>query len=88
MVYGSVDKTWEWYDEYRLRSTLFPAYLSVPLATLKFLGLDFPMAVRLCPQMAHIFLVIISDRILWRIGKQTVGKDASRIGFLFMILCR
>lgn len=65
MVFGGVTLSWEWSPEYRLRSTLYQAYLAAPLFVLKFLGLDYPHAVRLCPQVAHILLVIISDYYLW-----------------------
>ena len=31
MVYGGVHLPWEWDAKYKLRSTLYPAYLAVPL---------------------------------------------------------
>ena len=49
MVYGGVTLTWEWDDSYRLRSTLYPSYLAVPLYLLKITGLDYAWAVRACP---------------------------------------
>jgi hypothetical protein len=33
--------SWEWDDKYRLRNTLYPMYMSIPLAILKALKLDF-----------------------------------------------
>jgi hypothetical protein len=35
MVYGGVELPWEWSPEYRLRSTIYPSYLAVPLWILK-----------------------------------------------------
>jgi phosphatidylinositol glycan class B len=32
--------------------------------------------------------VIVCDRFLWLIGKQTVGKNATRVAFLFLIISR
>jgi phosphatidylinositol glycan class B len=75
MVYGGVHLPWEWDVNYKLRSTFYPALLAIPLYILKTLGLDTAFAVRICPLLTHIVLVIISDRYLWKIGKATVGKN-------------
>ena len=46
LVYGDGDNaadnivTWEWLDAYALRTILYPAYLSIPLHILKFIGMD------------------------------------------------
>jgi phosphatidylinositol glycan class B len=88
MVYGGVELTWEWRDDYRIRSTLYPSYLALPFWLLKKLGLDYGYAVRTCPYIAHILLVIIYDSYLWRIGKLTVGKNSSRIAFLILFFAR
>lgn len=88
MVYGGVDLPWEWRDEYRLRSSLYPLFLSLPLRLLKALGLDYGYAVRTCPKLAHIALVIVSDGYLWSIGKQVVGKSPTRIAFYILFFAR
>jgi hypothetical protein len=88
MVYGGVSLTWEWDSSYRLRSTIYPAYLAIPLYLLKKLGLDSNYAVRACPQVAHILLVMICDHYWWKIGKQTIGKNATRVGFIFLVFNR
>ena len=49
MVYGGVQLTWEWDDSYKIRSTIYPAYLAVPLYLLKLLGIDNGYMVRICP---------------------------------------
>lgn len=59
MVYGDVELTWEWREDYRLRSALHPTYFAFPLWILKQLGLDYGFAVRSSPKIAHILLVII-----------------------------
>ena len=35
MLYGGVELPWEWQNEYRLRSAIYPTYLAVPLYFLK-----------------------------------------------------
>ena len=49
MVYGGVKLTWEWDDDYKIRSVFYPAYLAVPLYILKLLRLDYAYMVRICP---------------------------------------
>jgi GPI mannosyltransferase 3 len=79
---------WEWRDYYRLRSIIYPSYLSLPLWFLKIFGLDYGYLVRISPNFAHILLVIISDSYLWKIGKLTVGKNASRFAFYILFFAR
>ena len=88
MVYGGVELTWEWNPSYRLRSTIYPSLLAVPLYLLKITGLDGAAAVRACPEITHCVLVIICDHYFWAIGKQTVGKNATRVAFLILAVNR
>lgn len=88
MIYGGVELPWEWRKEYRLRSALYPSYLAIPLWLLKTLWLDFGYAVRTCPKIAHIILVVIQDDYLWKIGKITVGKSPTRIAFFILFFAR
>lgn len=67
---------------------IYPYYLAGPLWLLKSLGLDSNYAVRMCPKMAHIFLLCIGDWYLWKVGKRTVGGPATRIAFLFYLTNR
>lgn len=85
MVYGGVDLPWEWQPAYRIRNTIYPFYLAFFLWVIKIIGLDYGFVVRLCPYIAHIILVIISDTYMWRLGKRTVGVDATRIASLFYL---
>ena len=79
---------WEWRDDYRLRSIIYPSYLALPLWLLKQLGLDYGYLVRMCPKVSHIILVIISDTYLWKIGKLTVGKSSTRFAFFVLFFSR
>ena len=85
MVYGDVDLPWEWKDPYRLRNTLYPFYLSLPLWLLKWTRLDFNYLVIASPYLAHWPLMIISDCYLWRIGIKLCGKSETRIAFILML---
>lgn len=84
-IYGGVDLPWEWRDPYRIRNALYPIYLSWPLAVIKFLRIDYPYLVLISPYLAHFPLMLLSDYYLWHVGKQTVGKQATRIAFILML---
>jgi phosphatidylinositol glycan class B len=88
MAYGGVELTWEWRQDYKIRSTLYPSYLALPMWILKKVGLDYGCVVRTCPYIAHIILVIIYDAYLWRIGKITVGKNSSRVALYILFFAR
>ena len=52
MAYGDqvdVITTWEWLEYYGLRNTLYPAYLSLPLHLLRFIGADTNLMVIISP---------------------------------------
>ena len=85
MVYGGVDLPWEWQDEYRLRNTLYPFYLSIPLWLLKWARLDYRFLVVASPYIAHWPLMVVSDHYLWLIGKEIFGKSETRIAFILML---
>lgn len=85
MVYGGVELPWEWHPDYRLRNTIYPFYLASFLWVLKKLSLDYAIAVKLCPYLAHSLLVMLCDRYLWLVGKRTVGGRATRIAFIFYL---
>ena len=82
-VYGDskngydIDLPWEYHNDYRLRNTIYPLFHVIPLWILKTLKIDSNTAVRLCPYLVHSIFVIISDFYLWKIGKKTVGKQAT-----------
>lgn len=76
---------WEWRDPYRIRNALYPIYLSWPLALLKFFKIDYQPLVLMSPYIAHFPLMVLSDHYLWKIGKRTVGKEATRLAFIMIL---
>ena len=85
VVYGGVQLPWEWNTRFRLRNTIYPYYLAAPLFVLKQLGLDYNLAVRCCPYLAHCILVCIGDHYLWKVGIKTVGLPSTRIAFVLYL---
>lgn len=79
---------WEWDDQFKLRNTIYPAYLAAPLYLVKQAGLDFPWTVRVLPYLAQCPLVILNDYFVWKIGKKIIGADGSRIGMLLLLTNR
>ena len=80
-----MDLPWEWRDPYRIRNALYPMYLSWPLFILKFLKIDYQPLVLMSPYIAHFPLMMLSDYYLWKIGKKTVGKEATRLAFIMIL---
>mmetsp|Transcript_11454 Transcript_11454/g.19375 ORF Transcript_11454/g.19375 Transcript_11454/m.19375 type:complete len:109 (-) Transcript_11454:1351-1677(-) len=72
-----VDLPWEYHTDYRLRNVIYPMFHSLPLWMLKTMGVDYNVAVRVCPYVVHALLVILSDSYFWKVGKATVGKQAT-----------
>ena len=87
-VYGGVALPWEWHDEYRLRNTIYPAYLAVPLYALKQLGLDSKWAVLVQPYLTHSLLVIVGDIAIWKAGKKYVGKEATQVALILLLVSK
>lgn len=72
---------WEWSDNYRLRSWIYPMYLSLPLRFVRFLGFDTNLVVRCLPYFAHLPIVLLCDYFFWKILKRVLLQDAARLGF-------
>lgn len=83
-----IDLPWEYHNDYRLRNTIYPLFHALPMYVLKTIGLDGNMAIRLCPYFVHMLLVIIGDWFLWLVGKETVGKQATQVAFIFYLTNR
>ena len=84
-VYGherDVWLPWEWSDEFRLRNTIYPMYLSIPMHLNKALGIDTNWVVRVTPYLAHVPIVILNDIFLWKVSKRLIGHDAARICYI------
>lgn len=79
---------WEWSDEYRLRNTIYPMYLSIPLRIARLMGLDSNLAVRTIPYLAHLPLVILNDIFFWKFANRLVSKDNARLGFALFFVNR
>lgn len=55
---------------------------------LKSLGLDSGLAVKHSHYLFHCIFVVISDYYLWKVGKLTVGKQATQVAFIFYLTNR
>jgi hypothetical protein len=88
MVYGGVELPWEWWPEYRLRSTIYPYFIAAPLFVLKWLGIDSNYMVRISPYICQCIILCISDSYFWSIGKKTVGLSSTRLAFIFYLTNR
>ena len=93
-VYGDpingydIDLPWEFHNDYRLRNAIYPLFHVGPMWLLKIFGLDTNWAIRVCPYVVHSCFVIIGDTYLWKIGKNTVGKSATQVAFVFYLTNR
>lgn len=85
MVFGEVTLPWEWKPENRIRSIIYPLYLSIPLRILKMLGLDSRYTVRNAYYCAHFVLVIIGDYYFFKTGCRMLGKTKTRICLYFYL---
>jgi len=72
---------WEWSDEFRLRSTIYPMYLSLPMHLVRFLGIDTNMVLRTAPYMAHLPLVLLTDYFFWKTMTKILHRDAAKLSF-------
>jgi hypothetical protein len=85
-VYGGVIPTWEWTEYNRIRSYLYPLYLSIPLRILDFLRLDYYFTVRASYYIAQWVLVVIGDYYYYKIGVKIVGEKATRLSMYMYII--
>ena len=70
---GDVNLPWEWSDQWQLRNTLYPFYLSLPLRLVKYVGIDTNFVVRITPYLAHCPFVILNDIFTWKVAKRVIG---------------
>lgn len=85
MVYGGVSQPWEWTSGNRIRSHLYPLYLSIPIRILKFLSLDYYFTVRNSYYLFHMILVLIGDYYYYKVGCKIVGKNATRVSLYILM---
>jgi hypothetical protein len=79
---------WEWSDDYQLRNTLYPAYLSIFFYAAKMLQIDSNAVVLALPYIAHCPIVILEDYFVWKIAKRLIGKDAAKFAFALQFFNR
>jgi hypothetical protein len=79
MLYGEVSLPWEWKADSRIRNTLYPYYLSIPLRILDFLRLDYSYTVRASYYVAQWVLVIIGDYYYYKVGCKMFGSHSTRV---------
>lgn len=89
MLYGGVKLPWEWEPNNRIRSHLYPFYLSIPLRILKFFGLDSYYFLTVNSYyFAHFLLVILGDYYYYKLGCKLVGSDSTRLSMYLYISCK
>jgi hypothetical protein len=71
--------TWEWLDFYALRTYIYPAYLSIPLHILKFLGMDYNIFVGNSMLMMNSLIQVLGDYYLYYFTKDLAGKKGGII---------
>jgi hypothetical protein len=79
---------WEYTDQFRLRNSIYPTYLSLPLYLVRYLHLDTNFVVRTVPYLAHVLIVFVNDAYMWRISRRLLQKDAARLAFLLYFFNR
>jgi hypothetical protein len=94
LVYGSGDNaaenlvTWEWLDQYALRTILYPAYLSLPLWVLKFLGIDKNFLVVNSLLFMNSLIQVLGDYYLYFLASDLAGKNCALISLGMSIFNR
>lgn len=73
IVNGGVILPWEWRDKSRIRNTLYPYYLSIPLRILDFFYLDYYWSVRAGYYIFQAFLVVVGDLFFYKVGCKVFG---------------
>ena len=77
--------TWEWQDKYTLRSTLYPAYLSIPLHVLRFLKIDSNCLVNNSLYLMHCLLIVVGDYYMYHVAKMFIGKRGAAVTMLYLL---
>ena len=80
-----MDLPWEWYDGYRLRSTVYVWYLALPLKVLRYFDMDYPILIRNAAYTMQFALVIIGDLYFFRLARKHVGVIGGYYSFFFYV---
>ena len=89
MAFGKdvdVVTTWEWMEQYALRNTLYPAFLSIPLHIIRLLGIDYNWLVQVTPLCMNAILQFIGDYYGFKLTERLINKKVAII-FLSYSLC-
>lgn len=91
IAYGDVVdivSTWEWIDFYALRSHIFPAFLSLPLHVLRFLGLDTNFLVCNSILFMNSIIQVAGDYYLFLLSNDILGKEGALMTMAYSIVNR
>lgn len=72
-------KTWEWLPQYKLRNTLYPAYLSLPLHLARALGVDSNCVVRCAPVVMNTLLIVLGDFYTYKLCLRLLNREVAQI---------
>lgn len=79
----SISFTWEWLEDYKLRSIIFPLYLSLPLHVLRFLRIDTNFLVVNSIGAMNSVIQAVGDVYLYKLAKVLIGKRGALIALVF-----
>ena len=77
--------TWEWLPQYRLRSLLYPMYLSLPLHVARALGIDTNLVVRLSPILMNSLLQVLGDHYLVKMTSENYNNELSKVALTYSL---
>jgi hypothetical protein len=78
-------KTWEWDPNYALRSLFYPAFLSIPLHILRFLGLDTGFMVVNSVFFMNTIIQTMGDIFMYKLAKNLLGTKGAKLALLYML---
>lgn len=78
-------KSWEWLDEYALRTYLYPLFLSLPLHVLRFLGLDYNVLVVNSVYAMNTLIFAVGDYYLYLLAKRLLGRRFAQLALVYSL---
>lgn len=78
-------KSWEWVDEFALRSTLYPFFLSLPLHVLRFLSIDSNFLVVNSIYAMNTLIFVTADYYLYLLTHKLFGNRAAKMALLYQL---
>ena len=85
MIFGSTEKTWEWFDTVALRSHLHPLIFAIFFKLVSLVNLDFPLVIAYGPRFVQGCLTAVGDLCFYLIGKKLFGVASSALATTFYI---